>query len=261
MIEKPERIIGKTYTLFGNSNSTDEFYLFIDNILNQLLRKYKDMNLLLDVIQRSSKRIKNYRQLISENNFLKESKSLFTSYTPGIKEHLRQQPFLKFWESVIRLKEWQYHMYMLEYALINRINREKFFECDVKIALLPHCLRDLTKNCKASHNGLDYQCKRCSKNCFINEATRILNENGIIPYIWMSANLRSTARKNLSEKKSLGILGIACIPELINGMRSCARKGITAIGIPLDANRCIRWMGDFNPNSINLEMLKALLRH
>jgi hypothetical protein len=148
---------------------------------------------------------------------------------------------------------------MLEFELINRINRKKFFACDAKIALLPHCLRDLSKDCKASQNGLDYQCKHCSKNCFINEASKILSEQGIEPYIWMTSNLRTIARNNYKEKKSLGVLGIACIPELIRGMRACQKKGLPVIGMPLDANRCIRWMGDFNPNSINLEMLKKIM--
>jgi hypothetical protein len=75
----------------------------------------------------------------------------------------------------------------------------------------------------------------------------------------MTSNLRTIARNNYKEKKSLGVLGIACIPELIRGMRACQKKGLPVIGMPLDANRCIRWMGDFNPNSINLEMLKKIM--
>jgi hypothetical protein len=163
----------------------------------------------------------------------------------------------KFWESVMRLKEWQYHLYMLEIALINRMNKNKFLKSDVKIALLPHCLRDLTRECRASLNGWDYQCKHCSKNCFINEASKILSKHNIEPYIWMSANLRSIAKQN--HNKSLGVLGIACIPELVRGMRSCMKKNLSVVGIPLDANRCVRWMGNFNPNSVNLEMLESLV--
>ena len=73
----------------------------------------------------------------------------------------------------------------------------------------------------------------------------------------MSANLRSIAKQN--HNKSLGVLGIACIPELVRGMRSCMKKNLSVVGIPLDANRCVRWMGNFNPNSVNLEMLESLV--
>ena len=259
MIDKPDKIIGKTYSLFGNIESTKEFYVFINTILDQLLNKYENESSLLDALYAASRRKSNYSRVILENPVLDNSVSLFASYTSGVKNHLKQQPVLKFWDGIMKLKEWQYHIYMLEFALINRINREKFMNCEVKIALLPHCLRDLSKECKASVNGLDIQCQHCSEFCLINESSKILNNNGIEPYIWMNTDLRSILRNKQSGKKSIGILGIACIPELIRGMCSCLKKRIPVVGLPLDANRCIRWMGSFNTNSINIEMLNLLV--
>ena len=63
-------------------------------------------------------------------------------------------------------------------------------------------------------------------------------------------------RKN----RILGIFGIACIAELKSGMEKCLKYEIPALGIPLDANRCARWMGDFYPNSVNLEQIEKLLK-
>jgi hypothetical protein len=42
-------------------------------------------------------------------------------------------------------------------------------------------------------------------------------------------------------------------------MKSCRKAGIPVVGIPLNANRCIRWMGDFYENSVDLEELKLLI--
>ncbi|MCX6165406.1 MAG: hypothetical protein NTU73_11220 [Ignavibacteriae bacterium] len=42
MIKKPVKIAGKTYSLFGNSETTDDFYGFINDIINRLLKKYPD---------------------------------------------------------------------------------------------------------------------------------------------------------------------------------------------------------------------------
>jgi len=42
-------------------------------------------------------------------------------------------------------------------------------------------------------------------------------------------------------------------------MRLCAKYDVPAIGVPLDANRCIRWMGDFYPNSVNEKKILSLL--
>ena len=35
--------------------------------------------------------------------------------------------------------------------------------------------------------------------------------------------------------------------------------GAPVVGIPLDANRCARWWGQFHPNTVNLRRLEDLL--
>jgi hypothetical protein len=61
------------------------------------------------------------------------------------------------------------------------------------------------------------------------------------------------------EHPSIGALGIACIPELAMAMRLCIRTGIPPVGIPLNANRCARWMSQAHETSFNLEQLEKLL--
>jgi hypothetical protein len=75
----------------------------------------------------------------------------------------------------------------------------------------------------------------------------------------MTVSQRALFKKQTDDRKDIGVLGIACIPELIRGMRMCMRKNIPVVGIPLDANRCARWMGEFHPNTINLSKLKELV--
>lgn len=87
----------------------------------------------------------------------------------------------------------------------------------------------------------------------------MLSESGIEPFIWMGSNLKKLAREVISSNQSLGILGIACIPELTFGLRKVDAYGIPVVGLPLDANRCIRWFGEFHPNSINLDQLDKLV--
>lgn len=78
-------------------------------------------------------------------------------------------------------------------------------------------------------------------------------------YIWMTANLQSLLRRLRKEGKMVGVLGIACIPELVRGMRMCMRANVPVVGLPLDANRCARWWGQFQANSVNLRELEILL--
>ena len=180
-------------------------------------------------------------------------------YTEKTDEHLRSLPVTKFWDRRLATTREQYHLYMLEIEMTNRLNVSEFISSDRKIALLPYCLQDFSVNCKSTKNGFDYQCKHCSAKCFQNYASTILKNNNIEPYIWMGGNMKQLAKYTASENKSLGVLGIACIPELTWGMRNCMKGNIPVVGIPLNANRCIRWFGDFFPNSVDTTALEKLL--
>lgn len=259
MLENPQKIKGKTYSLFGNDYSTSDFYGFTEKALEELLNVHCDEKKLLIDLQTASTKKKKYDLFLEQNDFMKKFEKYFESYVYDVDEYIRDLSIFKFHKKDLKTKKWQYYLYMLEFALTNRIYKERFLKCNVKIALLPHCLKDLTKICKAEMNGFDYQCKHCSKECFVNEADKMLKDNNIEPYIWMSSDLKKMAKKNFKEKKSLGVFGIACIPQLIGGMRMCEKKNIPVIGLPLDANRCVRWMGNFNPNSVNLNILKNIL--
>jgi hypothetical protein len=149
---------------------------------------------------------------------------------------------------------------MLEIELTNRQYAGEFLKADRKIALMPYCLQDFSVSCKSAKNGFDYQCRHCSANCFQNHASRILEAHKIEPYIWMGGNMKQLAKYTLHERRTFGVLGIACIPELTNGMRTCRKSNIPVIGIPLNANRCVRWFGEFFPNSIDLDVLEKLLK-
>ena len=142
-------------------------------------------------------------------------------YTASTEEHLKQIPLSKIWDRRIATSREQYHLYMLEVELTNRLNILEFRKAGRKVALLPYCLQDFTVDCKSEKSGFDYQCRHCSAGCFQNHASNILKSNDIEPYIWMSGNMKKLAKETLSEKKSFAVLGIACLPELINGMRDC----------------------------------------
>ncbi len=250
---------GKTYSLFGGSESTEQFYFYINELADKFIESY-DISEIENQID-NHKSIKDY---VSEffTNYCNESginvHNHLSIYTKEVKYHLLDLSILNF-DRTLRTKENNYHFYMLEYEIVNRINRQKFLSCNYKFALLPHCLRDLNKNCKAQTDGIDEQCKGCSKDCFINLASKVLREKNITPYIWMEINLKNLFRQLLKKYGTIGVLGIACIPELINGMRKCIKYGIPVVGIPLNANRCRRWMGDYHENSFNVERLKELV--
>ena len=100
----------------------------------------------------------------------------------------------------------------------------------------------------------------CTEDCLVRLGSVLLEKYGIKPYISVEIDQERLFRQLKHEHPSIGALGIACIPELAMGMRLCIRTGIPAVGIPLNANRCARWMSQAHETSFNLEQLEALLR-
>jgi len=259
-------IEGKTYTLFGNSDSTGEYYKTISDLADRVSSLYPDIDKLLEKLQRFSARKRSLRKALKKkidgsmmDDILNLIDPYLNRYTVLTEEHLKHIPLSKLWDKGIATSREQYHLYMLEAELTNRLNIRNFSKAGRKVALLPYCLQDFTVDCKSEKNGFDYQCRHCSVGCYQNYTSRILRDNNIEPYIWQGGNIKKLAKETMVERKSFAVLGIACIPELINGMRVCRKNSIPVVGLPLNANRCIRWFGKFFPNSVDLEELNRLL--
>jgi hypothetical protein len=260
-----EPIQGRTYSLFGKSTSTDEYFGLIGQLADDCVKKYPDEAALIERLRRLSPRKRLLRRAREGQGdtelvfILGRIGPLLSEYTASLDKHLDEMPFYKVWDRRLRTTEEQYHLYMLEIELVNRANNEAFRRCERRIALLPYCLQDFSGRCKSSMGDLDYVCRSCSSKCYINRVATALKERGISPYIWMSGDLKKL-KKLPGAGGSLGGLGIACVPELVMAMRSCATLGIPALGLPLDANLCIRWTGSFHQNSVNLARLDRLIQ-
>ena len=259
-------IQGKTYSLFGNADSTNEYYATIRSLADQILLENR-IEVVLETVQKYSSRRKYLKRLATQGRSrslisycLNSVHSALKAYTVATRDHLKDLPLSKIWDRRLATSEEQYHLYMLEIELTNRLNRNSFLKADRKISLQPYCLQDFSVNCKASESGFDYQCKFCSKDCFQNHTSKLLEDNNVVPYVWMGASIGKAVKETNQRKQILGILGIACIPELVFGMRKCRKYQIPVVGLPLNANRCIRWFGEFHQNSIDLNQLEILVK-
>ncbi len=258
---------GKTYSLYGNDNTTDRYYTVIRKLVNLLLQRGPDEKKLLAQVQKLSgsnsflKRFSGRYDNKSLSSFIKKNlHESLSVYTTGVKQHLKTLPLSQRFDSTLRTKEEQYHLYMLEVELINRIYREAFKNSEYKFALIAHCLRDFRPDCRAVSGDIESICKGCTKECFIHVGSILLKRYNIHPYISLTIDLEKLFKKIKSEHQSVGAVGIACVPELVNGMRACIKLDIPPVGIPLDANRCARWMKQAHESSYNLKELEDLIK-
>lgn len=260
------KIVGKTYSLYGEKDSSDYFYNNLADLTTLILQGFKDEYALLEYLREISGKKRSLRKERKQNpvrtpvgNILHSAEQTLSKYFTDIDSHLKNLTLSEKCDSTLTTSREQYFLFMLEIELVNRLNKEKFNSSEPRYAFLPHCLHDLDKDCLSASDGTDYVCRSCSKKCSINSVSKSMKLRDIKAYIWREADLKKIFKLAKSSGENIGVFGIACIPELVNGLRLCAKYDVPAIGVPLDANRCIRWMGDFYPNSVNEKKILSLL--
>jgi hypothetical protein len=258
---RPDRVPvrGATYSLFGPLDSTAPFHELLAQLVDDALREVPDGRALLARIDGASRR----RWPLSPERRLPSALARLTEalrpFTPDARTYARRVRLKRFLDWRLGTTEAQLHLAMVEVELCNRLFRDDFARCDERIALLPHCLRDFSVECRARSDGFDLVCAGCSRACWLRRLSRALRQRGVTPYVWMRSDFVGRARELDRQGRRLGVLGVACYPELIEGMRQCRKAGIPALGLPLDANRCRRWVGEFLINSTDLEQLARIL--
>ena len=259
-------VSGKTYSLFARGEDSESYYDTIKHLADVFLKRYPGEKKLLRLIQKADKQTwlsgwkttKTDRQTM---RFIRETlRQSFSIYTRKVANHLQSLSLAQKMDSTLTTTEDQYHLYMLEIELVNRVYKEEFKQAAYKFALFAHCLRDFRPECHAVEGDIEEVCQGCTEDCLIRLGSVLLKKYGINPYISIERNQEELFKKLKQEHPSIGALGVACIPELARGMRLCLSLGIPAVGIPLDANRCARWMGQAHETSFNLEKLEELLR-
>ena len=260
------KIVGKTYTLYGDQDISDYFYEDLIEVTDSILKEVESKLNLINFLRKNSGNKRSLKKEIKINpgktllgNILQLAEGKLSKYFTDIDSHLKNLTLTEKCDSTLTTSREQYLLYMLEIELVNCLNKDKFRLSETKFAFLPHCLHDLDKECLSASDGTDYVCKSCSRNCSINSVSKLMKLRDVKAYIWREADLKKIFKFAKSSGENIGVFGIACIPELVNGLRLCAKYDVPAIGVPLDANRCVRWMGDFFPNSVNEKKILSLL--
>lgn len=260
-----EPLIGKTYSLRPDTSTSDAYYSAIAHLADTLLRQSGDLPKLLETVRWLTMSKRHLQRLLrstdssSDKQLIELLRTTLSKFTRTTSEHLKHLKGFERFDRTMAATEGQYHLYMVEIELANRLYRDAFLRSPSKFAFLPHCLRDLKADCQSAFREIDYICKGCTDDCTLNRVSKMLRRHQVKPFIWMEADLKGVFRRMKSKGDTPGVLGIACVPELSKGMRLCHKYGVPAIGIPLDANRCARWWGKFLWNSVNFGKLENLL--
>jgi len=118
----------------------------------------------------------------------------------------------------------------------NKLNYTAFRETKYKdrLLLLPQCLRHATKcPAKITKNGIQcLKCGLCDVKKIMEKAEQLKYSVSIVPGGTFSA-------RRIKELKPKAVVGVGCLFELEEGLNSCAKHKIPAIGVELETTGCI----------------------
>lgn len=155
-------------------------------------------------------------------------------------------------------KRVEYHLNMVGAEIMNRAYRVEFLKMKEKKLFLPACMRlNTDNNCKAIRTNEGYLCTNCSKSCKVNQYSNLGRKNNfkvsIIPHE------SSMFTKTKTEKK-IGIIGVACVLNLISGGLKAKDLGFVPQCVLLDYCGCKNhWHKDGIVTDINIDMLLSIV--
>ncbi len=158
--------------------------------------------------------------------------------------------------------EAEYHLNMFGAEILNRKLRQGFNQTQKKTVLLPTCMSNPNSGkCKAIKNGSKIKCRSCSKNCEINKLQDSLKETGVDTYLVPHSSNFSEYLKNWQYQEVTGLVGVACVLNLLSGGYEMQGLKIPSQCVFLDYCGCKKhWHNKGIPTSLNHSQLEKILK-
>ena len=193
---------------------------------------------------------------------LKEGQYYLGEYISGVKSYLSTYELIhRNKEDIIYCGkgEIQYIFNMVCAEILNKVYKEKFLRCEEKIVFAPACMKQTLKPCPSSKEKLGDVCKRCSKECNINKLTTLGKSLDFKVYVIShETNLLNEKREN---NEKIGIIGIACVLNLISGGWKALRLGFIPQCVILEECGCNNhWLKESKMTAINEKRLSYILK-
>ncbi|MFZ5965647.1 MAG: DUF116 domain-containing protein [Bacillota bacterium] len=152
-------------------------------------------------------------------------------------------------------KKVEYHINMVGAAILNQAYQRSFQNRERKIVLLPGCMRRrFDDQCKAEKVDDALRCTSCTAGCNVRRVTKLGKQKGF--EVLVITHESSRFLKEISTPHEVGIVGVACVLNLLAGGWKAKELGIPAQCVLLDACGCKKhWDQDGICTDINMEQL------
>jgi len=148
----------------------------------------------------------------------------------------------------------EYHLNMVGAEVMNRSFKEDFDKKPLKVVFLPTCMSAMGAKCKAVKREMGIQCKGCTSSCIVNKLNKMGEEKGFM--VIMAAH-GSSIMKDPSLIGNIGVVGVACILNLLSSGWKARRMGVPAQCVLLDQCGCKNhWDDNGIPTMLNISQFK-----
>lgn len=190
--------------------------------------------------------------------FETRSKEVLGGYTEKVDAFLEMEERSYRWrEDYISCgrKRVEYHLNMVGAQMMNQAYRPSFLLTKEKRLLLPGCMRaHCSKDCKARFTAQGLVCTQCTKDCKVSQYTILGEEKGFTVYIVPHES--SMGKSKQIGQQQIGIIGVACVLNLISGGLKAVELGFVPQCVLLDYCGCsAHWTKEGIVTDININRL------
>jgi len=135
--------------------------------------------------------------------------------------------------------EVEYHLNMVGAEIMNRNLKPNFEKTSKKILLLPTCMcQPEDGDCMAFNINNKLYCTGCSEKCNINKYKKYCQQNGMMVNLIPHSTSFTKYLKEWQDQKDVGLIGVACVPNLLTGGYEMKELDIPSQCIFLDYCGC-----------------------
>lgn len=272
--ESADKLRGKLGAMLLNRPNRENQPFEIDNFCNMVRwlsatgdfkMEVKMMNNWIDFLYSDIKR--NSYEFLAEASayaswFETYTKNQFEGYTENVTAFLQNN------KKVYRGREDQffctrsqveYHLNMVGAQIMNDSLKSEFLQTQNKIILLPTCMVK-NSNCKATVKGNSIICQHCTPDCNVSKTSNEMKKVGVDTVLIKHSSDFSKWLKPWANQKSTGLIGTACVLNLLGGGYEMKQLGIPSQCVFLDSCGCKKhWDKTGIPTQINIEKAKKLV--
>ncbi|HPN37312.1 MAG TPA: DUF116 domain-containing protein [Melioribacteraceae bacterium] len=264
-----------TYYLSEKSEETNFDNNYIDLELlnlwlestNEFKEEVKRSNLFYYYIQ--TKQFEEQNKIIEQiivlaDSFIENAKNKLSEFTKNVTKFIEEYLDEYKWKEdyiFCGRKEAEYHLSMVGAELLNRAFKEKYKLTKKRALLLPACMKEKPAElCKAKKMGLDYLCTGCSNTCNINKIKEQIKKYNCETFIIPHSSDFSNWLKKWENTVEIGVIGVACPLNLMQGGLELRALNIPSQCVLLDYCGCKNhWSEKGFPTSINkIELFKVI---